>query len=506
MVGRVKRAIDAWLHAAARGGDPIRWAAAAAEAVSADPWDVVHLAGRLARCKPAVAERDLGLTSTLAEVEVDSRQAVVRVAAGQTFPRPDQPGRRSRGAFDTPADLARLVVRSALAAASGPVEVGLDPACGTGAFLVAMVEAGVREVYGTDLDPAALAVAQVAAPSARVVVEDALKWGPSADVVCGNPPYVPPERQDRILRAELRRRFPWLRGRFDLVIPFAATAAERVRPGGGLGLVLPAPALVQPYGAPLRRRWVERHRIHELAGPEPFPGASVDVMRVVVQVGAGPAPLPRHGLPAAELLRLANAPLNPELRPGDVLLVERIRAASVPLGTLALVDTGLVAHGADGGKSRLIHDEPGEGRVPYADAREFFAGQRRWLDYQPKRMHRAKTRSMFEQPKLVIQRLRGKGAVRAELDRDGVYLGHTCTIVQPRGIDVPLDRLLELVRSPLVDGLTRVEAGQRLDLYPRDVAAFPVPKAWLRDPSQPLEAAWALSSADVARLEALAAR
>lgn len=502
----MKRAIEGWLAAAARGADAVGCATAAAEAVAAQPWDVVHLAGRLARCKVAVADRDLGLTVQLAEVEVDARHAVVRVAAGQPYPRPDQPGRRSRGAFDTPVDLARAVVKSALAAASGPKEVGLDPACGTGAFLVAMLEAGVREVYGTDLDPAALAVAQVAAPGARVVVEDALKWGPSVDLVCGNPPYVPPERQDRELRAELRRRFPWLRGRFDLVIPFAATAAERVRPGGGLGLVLPAPALVQPYGAPLRRRWIERHRIHELAGPEPFPGASVDVVRVVLQVGAGPAPLPRHGITAQELLRLANAPLNPELAPGDVDLVERIRAASVPLGTLALVDTGLVAHGADGGKRRLIHDEPGEGRVPYADAREFFAGQRRWLDYQPRRMHRAKTRERFEQPKLVIQRLRGKGPVRAAVDREGVYLGHTCTIVQLRGSDLPLDRLLELVRSPLVDGLTRVEAGQRLDLYPRDVAAFPVPKAWLTDPGRSLASAWSLGSAEVARLEALAAR
>ena len=52
--------------------------------------------------------------------------------------------------------MARRVVTATVQACDTKPLVGLDPACGTGAFLVAMIEAGVREVYGTDLDPAAL--------------------------------------------------------------------------------------------------------------------------------------------------------------------------------------------------------------------------------------------------------------------------------------------------------------------------------------------------------------
>lgn len=502
----MKEALDAYLDAAARGADHIGAVTAAGEAVAARPWDVVHQAGRLARARMATADEDLGLTATLSVVRPDSRAAVVRVDRGQPHPRQDHPGRRSRGAFDTPVDLARRVVHSAVQACDGRPKVGLDPACGTGAFLVAMTEAGIPEIYGTDLDPSALAIAQIAAPRARVVVEDALKWGPQVDVVCGNPPYVPPERQDKQLRAELRRRFPWLKGRFDLVIPFAATAAQRVRDGGGLGLVLPASALVQNYGSTLRRRWVQRHRFVDLSGPHPFPGASVDVMLVVLQAERGPAPLPAYGLAPEELLRLDKVPLNPDLKPGDVDLVDHVRGNSTPLGDLALVDTGLVAHGPDGGKAKLISEQPAEGLVPYADARDFFSGRRLWLDYNPRRMHRAKTPELFEQPKIVIQRLRGKGPVRAAVDRDGIYVGHTCTVVQRRDTEIPLERLLDVVRSPIVDALTRITAGQRLDLYPRDVAAFPVPKIWATDPSVPLGEALGLDAAQIERLDALAAR
>lgn len=507
----MKRALAAWLTRAAGGGDRHACAIAAAEAVRDRPWDVVHQAGLLARCKVTVAETDLGLTADLREVRPDAPGVIVRIEPGQPYPRLDHRGRKRRGAFDTPVDMARRVVWSALNACDGPARVGLDPACGTGAFLVAMLEAGVEEVYGSDIDPTALAVANIAAPEARLVLEDAIKHGPTVDLVCGNPPFVPPERQDKAMRAELRRRFPWLHGRFDLVIPFAASAVARVREGGGVGLVLPAAALVQPYGAVLRRRWVTRHRFVDVSGPHPFPGAQVDVMLLVLQVGAGPAPLPVYGMPPDQLLRLDNVPIDPDLMPGDVVLVEQIRSQSVPLGTLAVVDTGLVAHGPGGGKQRLLYDAPGEGRVPYADAREFFAGKRVWLRYAPKEMHRPKHPDLFERPKIVIQRIRGRAPVRAAIDWDGVYVGHTCTVVQPQDDRVPIDCLLELIRSPLVDALTRIERGQRLDLYPRDVAAFPVPTSWLRGgdpPADPadLARAYGLSRDQVARLRTLAGR
>ncbi len=84
-------------------------------------------------------------------------------------------------------------------------------------------------------------------------------------------------------------------------------------------------------------------------------------------------------------------------------------------------------------------------------------------------------------------------------------MGHTCTVVVPTDTAIPIERLLDLVRSPWVDALIRLERGLRLDLYPRDVAAFPVPRAWWEDPRQPIPLAYGLSTAQRRRLEGLTA-
>ena len=119
-----------------------------------------------------------------------------------------------------------------------------------------VAEAGFSDLRGGDVDAAALAVAQVAVPGARLRCGSAFDLQEQSDVVVGNPPFVSPEHQDKALRAALRRRYAWLGHRFDLSVPFAEVAVEATRVGGGLALVLPAALLSQPYATPLRRRWL----------------------------------------------------------------------------------------------------------------------------------------------------------------------------------------------------------------------------------------------------------
>ncbi|MFT5457677.1 MAG: hypothetical protein ACI9K2_004175, partial [Myxococcota bacterium] len=357
----MKAALDSWLRAAALGEDQVGAARAAAEAVAGDAWQVVETAGALARSRVETAAVDVGITERLDHVAVDSPRAVARVGQGAPVPVRDRAGRRRRGAFDTPRAMARRTVAAGLEAAGG-ANSARDPACGAGAFLVALHEAGVRDVYGSDLDPAAVAVAQVAVPSASLTVADGLDARAPVDLVVGNPPFVPPERQTRALREALSVRFPWLRGRYDLAVPFAAVCVSQAR--RGVSLVLPASLMVQPYAAPLRRRWIERHRVHMLTAPEPFPGATVYVVTVALEVGAGPAALP-SGVTPVELLELVSVPLTTHHRPGDVAIIRQIRSVSTVLGDHCLVDTGLVAHGPLGGKARLLRDEGGPHRVKY---------------------------------------------------------------------------------------------------------------------------------------------
>jgi SAM-dependent methyltransferase len=499
---RLEPVLRAWLDAAAQSGDELSAVRAAAESVADDPWDVVHYAGFLARCRWQRAEEDLGLTARLRTCGIDSRRAIARVSAGAPYPEFDRKGRQQRGAFDTPRALARELVKQTLTACDGVSERGLDPACGTGAFLLAMVEAGVPEVLGTELDPKAVAVARVAAPSAHIEIVDGMAPGHSVDLVVGNPPYVPPERQKTKDRAALRRRFPWLGRRFDLAVPFSAAAMERVRAKGGVGLILPSSLLVQPYGAPLRRQWLDEHRVHWLSSLQEFPEVSIQVAAVVLQIQGSPGPLP-SGIRPEEILELEQAPLSLFLQPGDPALVARIRERSVELGTLCEVDTGVVSHGPGGGKARLLSDEPGDGRLPYVDAKDLHAQRIRWLRYEPDAMHRPKRLGLFTDPKLLIQRLRGTGPIQAWLDTDGLIAGHTLTVVRPEDGDLDLYRLLDLLKSPLVDALIRIERGSRLDLYPRDVASIPVPRMWLNNSEISLAEAWALSPSEVERLQSL---
>ncbi len=497
----MEEALQAWLTTAARSNDRVAAARAAAEAVASDPWKVVQDAGRLARAQMTPAPHDLGLTRDLAVRRPSAPDVVMNVSAGAPYPAIDRTGRRQRGAFDTPATMAHHTVQMAMDAAVRRVSRGVDPACGTGAFLVALSEQGVREIHGVELDPAAAAVAQIAVPRSRIDIADGMLVNDAADIVVGNPPFVPPERQDKAMRARLKETYPWLFGRFDLAVPFAAASIERAHPGGAVALVLPAPLMVQPYARPLRRHWAKHHHIHGISKPSRFPGATVQVVTIALTVGRGPAPFPEHGLAAESLLTLDQAPFNPRLRPGDPELVARIRSRSTELGTLCEIDTGVVSHGPAGGKDRLLSDEPQPGWVPYVDARDLHAERHRWLNYRPDEMHRAKRPELFLGPKVLVQRLRGPGPVRAWMDDTGLYAGHTLTVVRPTDSRLSIEQVHTVLTHPLTDALFRIERGERLDLYPKDIRATPVPVAWLQDPSMDVEKAWGLTKKEIERLE-----
>ena len=500
----MRAALEAYLTTLNGGASHHDAVVAAAYAVRSEPWEVVQSAGLLARCRPAIAPVTTGLTPSLRRVPMGSRAAVVSVKAGQSYPVVADKRRYGRGVHDPPVDLARRVVEQAIAASDGQIATGMDIACGPGAFLVALAEAGVTEIYGVEADALCLAVAAIACPRARLLQDDAVKHGPPVDLLVGGPPYVPRLEMDARRRFDFRHRFPWLGGVLDPVAGFAAAAAGRVRPGGGLGIVLPTEALVLPHGSPWRRRFVERHHVYELVGPMPFPGSSVDTTILVAQAGSGPGALPAFGLAPAEALAADNVVLDPERRPGDAELLATIRAHSVPLGTVARVSAGITL--VEQGQripSDLVTDRPGEGRVPFAETRRFFAGEHRYLLYKPARLHRATERSLHEDPKVVVQRSRRAGPIRAEVDRAGIYVGDSLTVVAPEKDGVDPDPIHELLTHPALEGWLRVHYGRVTDLTPRILASIPFPKAWNNGVSGGLAAAWGVEEA---LLEGLAHR
>ena len=205
--------------------------------------------------------------------------------------------RKARGAFFTPPELCRYVADWAIRSASDEV---LEPSCGQAAFLLAAGErldalskpaGGARgTVHGIELrrDSAWQAETSVraAGQQARVTAGDFFLVPPASryDAVIGNPPYV--RYQDFAGEARARSRKAALRAGVALTrlasswAAFTVHSALFLKPGGRLGLVLPAELLSVNYAAEVRRFLMQRFaRVRLVLFTERvFPGVQEEVV------------------------------------------------------------------------------------------------------------------------------------------------------------------------------------------------------------------------------------
>lgn len=308
---------------------------------------------------------------------MDARARAEEVAADYERGLAADPGRRGRGAFYTPPSLVAWVLDRALSPATTRV---LDPACGTGHFLVAAAErVGARAVWGSDLDERAVLVARSrlraldptlteAELAERVRYADGLvAWeGEVFDAVVGNPPFL----------GQLRRRTAGATGGLGAYTDTSAAFLHRslglVGAGGTVALVQPLSVLAARDAGPVRAEVAAKGAVADFwCSPVPvFADTSVLTCVPVVRVGAegGPGPddwgslaAPTFGIPPVQLGRHGGA--GPEA--GDTMttrtvgelatctadfrdqyygLVPHVRDATDGLrdGEVALVTTGLI--------------------------------------------------------------------------------------------------------------------------------------------------------------------
>lgn len=288
-------------------------------------------------------------------------------AFGRIFERSlDDPQRKAEGIFYTPAPITRLLVERALGGAirerraealeahAHPVDallafrralfdlVILDPACGTGAFLLAAHELLADEIrrvdrelsdlgaappqapdpplslHGIDRDPVAIGIARLSlwlAAGTHVPprgIDDRVRPGDAVlsepppgrfDVVLGNPPFVRGERL-RAHKALLRRDFASYHGAADLFVYFIERALALLAPGGRLGFVVSASLLRAEYATRLRALLRTRTTIEllvDLGDTRAFPDAP-DAYPALLVARASPPPLP-HVTQGAALAR-----------------------------------------------------------------------------------------------------------------------------------------------------------------------------------------------------------
>jgi hypothetical protein len=238
---------------------------------------------------------------------------------GRAYEATLSPAARRDGAHYTPPDVAAGLVRRAVDLLD-PTRLPRcwDPACGGGAFLVAVAEELVARGWspadvvahamaGTDIDPGAVAAARAALAAwaaahgvvdvdPRVAVGDGLEGaGASFDLVVGNPPFRSQldaaTARDGATARRRRERFGALAGGYvDDAVLFLVAASEALRPGGVACLVQPRSTLAAAHAAPARAELVAGDRRLVAAW---FPGdrvfdAEVDVWAPFLQRG-GPS-------------------------------------------------------------------------------------------------------------------------------------------------------------------------------------------------------------------------
>lgn len=216
--------------------------------------------------------------------------------------------RKRRGAFFTPPELASYLSSFAVRSSSDAV---LEPSFGEGEFLLAvgrrLLELGMSEtqmpshLMGCELHAESAQAAQ--ARLAQQGIHSAMRVGdfffleaaPTFDAVVGNPPYI---RYQNFSGAQAQRaREDCLRAgvRIDALAsswaPFVVHAAQFLRPGGRMALVLPAELLSANYAAPVRRFLIEGFsEVNLVLFEEPvFPEVQEEVVLLLAEgFGWGP--------------------------------------------------------------------------------------------------------------------------------------------------------------------------------------------------------------------------
>jgi adenine-specific DNA methylase len=283
-----------------------------------------------------------------------------------TFPVATPPtAEKLRGGYYTPSPVAQFLAK--WVAEAGPRL--LEPSCGDGAILRHLPVTGA--VTGVEQNPEEASKARTAAPSAAVVEGDFFDFFSPAqeaawDGVTGNPPFIRFQNWTEPTRSQafdVMRRVGMRPTKLtNAWVPFVVASSLALRPGGRLGMVIPAELLQVTYAAELRAHLVDEfaeltavtfkrllfdgvlQEVVLLLGVRGEGPASIRVVEVE-DANALPAPGELAALPHAPALRHDSEKWTKYFLPPDgieALRTTRELPGIVRLGAIADVDVGVV--------------------------------------------------------------------------------------------------------------------------------------------------------------------
>ncbi|MCS5514584.1 N-6 DNA methylase [Curtobacterium flaccumfaciens pv. betae] len=226
-----------------------------------------------------------------------------------TVPASTQSARKLRGAFFTPRAVAEHLADWAIETSEDTV---LEPSAGEAAFMVAAVGRKIflgaesPRVDGVELDSESARIARqlvlTAGGQASIIEGDFFDTPPSGKytAVIGNPPFIryqhfAGDSRERA-REAARTQGVILSGLASSWAAFVVHSAAQLKPGGRLGMVLPAELMSAKYAAPIRQFLLERFRNVDLVtfATQIFPDAEADTVLLKASGwGMGPTRLAR---------------------------------------------------------------------------------------------------------------------------------------------------------------------------------------------------------------------
>jgi adenine-specific DNA methylase len=214
--------------------------------------------------------------------------------------------RKARGAFFTPREICDFISSWAVRTAN---DVILEPSCGEASFLLSagarlatlgpLINRDQSRLHGIEIHSASANNAKqlLDASELRSTIHSGnffdIAPEPKYDVVIGNPPYVRYQDFAGSARAKGLEAALAQGVRLSLLAnswaPFVVHAAQFLKPGGRLGLVLPAELLTVKYAAEVRRFLLNRFASIKLVMFEElvFPGVLEEVVLLLAE-GTGP--------------------------------------------------------------------------------------------------------------------------------------------------------------------------------------------------------------------------
>ena len=193
--------------------------------------------------------------------------------------------RKSLGQYFTPRSIRELLVNRLPNTIKEPKV--LDPACGTGEFLITVKDYfRDPELYGWDIDRKLITIAKRVIPEAKFKKIDALlntDYG-KYDFVIGNPPYF-----EFSPSKEIEEKFKHItNGRINIFSLFICQGLNWLKKGGYLAFVVPPSMNNGAYFLKLRKFIIENANIeylHILKDPRIFHGALQSTMLLVLKKG-----------------------------------------------------------------------------------------------------------------------------------------------------------------------------------------------------------------------------